>query len=102
MSSAQTKARILSVGSVLAVIGTGFLPADHWIANVEVLVHAWVWALMLLGFVGMFVEDLPPYNPWFAIPLTIAWIGALAFVGWTVLLGVYAVITLIATARRIV
>lgn len=97
---AKTKARILSVCSVLAVIGTGFLPADHWVSNVETLVHVWTWALMILAFAGSFMEDLPPFNPWFAIPMTIAWIGAFAFVGWTVLLGLYAIITLIVTIRR--
>lgn len=96
----QTKARILSVLSVGAVVATGFLPENHWLSNVEVLVHVWTWALMLLAFIGIFMEDLPPYNPWFAIPLTVAWIAALAFVGWTVLLGLYAIITLIATVRR--
>lgn len=100
-AKSQTKARILSILTVSAIVGTGFLPENHWFSNVEVLVHVWTWCLMILAVFGLFIEDLPPYNPWFAIPLTVAWICALAFVGWTVLLGVYAVLTLIATVRRI-
>jgi hypothetical protein len=97
----ESKARILVVTTILAIIGTGFLPEEHWLANVGILVHVWTWALLILAFFGAFMEDLPEYKPWFAIPTTIGWICALAFVGWTVALGLYAIISLIAIVRRL-
>lgn len=97
------KTRLLSVLTVGAIFAVGILPEGHWLENVGVAVHVWTWTLLVLGLIGVFIldaDEMPKFNPWFSIPLTAAWIAALAFVGWTIALGVYAVTTFFAVVRR--
>ncbi len=88
--------RLFSLATTGAIFGTAFMPEGAFYNNLTLVVHVFVWIMLVLATVAVFIvpnEDMPRGNLAISIFLTLMWVLALAYVDWTVALITYIVVS---------